>query len=293
VSQYELLAELLPPSSFGLSEEGVSVHRGGTLPTVPPYIVGEGISEEGGTPQEFRSDEEAIDERLHFRGSEAHIRDNSVRIHFEAEEPDIWQTGQELLDKVLQHLSVSRGGVRFSYRVLGIEGEDGKTRTLESITWRVTWFYLDQLRDAIRNLGPYVDLSDARLDAALDYYEHALWLRERTPAPEEIRLEVRHARRMVSSVFLNLWKAVTVIVGDPRERDAQSRYRQLALARDFAKRYRDLTVLRNDADAAHHALNPERVVALAEAQDQAQDTAREVISAYRTFLLAGNQLAAR
>lgn len=86
--------------------------------------------------------------------------------------------------------------------------------------------------------------------------------------------------------FLQYWKAIAVIIGDPsRDRDHQERPKKLGLGRHFFRqRIHPMNELRNNFDVAHVAdPNAPRIVSPEQA-DECRRVAVEVIHAYARSL---------
>ena len=116
--------------------------------------------------------------------------------------------------------------------------------------------------------------------SAARYFQHALWLvdqRGRVTDPYDT-----NAAMLISSIFLNLWKAASVIVGDPsKDKDYQKRHRALGLTDDFYnEKIMPLRRLRDDSDVAHYSLRNADLEKLKETIGAAIDVVREVIVAH-------------
>src|SRR5260370_35959132 len=116
---------------------------------------------------------------------------------------------------------------------------------------RCVIFNLDQLKTAIKQAEASYHVSDERLDRALEYYEHATFLDSRRQ--EFAPVNSPHFRLLIAAVFLNVWKGVSAVIGDPsQDSDYQRRYRALGLDDDFFQtRIELIRQPRNDCDVAH------------------------------------------
>jgi hypothetical protein len=189
----------------------------------------------GSLPQ-YRSDEEAIHICLTVGSSQVHIRDNFI---FATNEAANWREayGQASgeVNLFLQHLSLSHGGA-FTFRPLIIEADDGTSYPVPTHIGMgmMTVYNLERLRQDIKDTQKYQTLSDQKLERALAYLTHARYLYAK-------RLEIadplsEHFTMLIASIFLNLWKAASVVVGDPSkpsDSDYQKRYWQLGFDDDF------------------------------------------------------------
>jgi hypothetical protein len=143
---------------------------------------------------------------------------------------------------------------------------------------------LDEVAEALRSAATFTTATDERLDRALHHFDRALFLfaRRRTLASPLSR----HHRTLISAIFLNLWKAVTTIVGDPsRDADYQRRYRRFGMDHDFwQNRIERLRTLRNDYDVAHYALTEASGAEIQAAYGADVTTAADDFRRYREHL---------
>ena len=223
-----------PPAVFGLPEDGRTVVPAGGEHSAAVLATGTDQFVAHGSLSVYRAVSEAIQVDLAYGGVLISIRDNFLTVSVEAEDRDgAWQTATGLVESFMQHLSLALGR-RMTARGVVIELPDGRnirapwTISLAS----VTTYNLEQLRAALDDAATFGSLSDNRLARALDYYELGLMLYE-----ERAKLASPMSRQhheLIASVFLNLWKAATAVVGDPSaDRDHQSRYRGLGLDFEF------------------------------------------------------------
>jgi hypothetical protein len=291
--RYTAIFEISPTGLFGLPEGTRTI-----LPTDAEYQSDFYIHSQAdprprkvawGSLSIYRSPEAKLDEPLDFGEVKGRITDNYASLMVEADNAD--EAKGKLItsiDRLLQQLAL-KFSVPLSYRGVVMEDETGKrypirTETMPIIGLRT--YNLDELRDEVRQVQAYVGLNDDRLDRALTYFEHAVWLFEQQSQQGDFRS--RHASQVASSIFLNSWKAITTIVGDPNEGDYQSRYRKLGLDYNFFKNGIDkITKMRNTLDIAHHHLDATVVEQVEEAMGEALGVAREVIARYRDSIKAG------
>jgi hypothetical protein len=285
--KFEITFEISPAGVFGVPEEGGTVlpARPGSYPGAPIHtgtltIVGHG------TLSEYRQENQAIALLLHLGNIEGRIQDNFMFLQVEASTShEGYDTVVDVLERFLQHLSVSQRRP-FMYKPLIIESEDGKLYPVPKVLslGSVTHYHLEQLSKDIQEAEAACFLEDAVLDRALQYFEHALLLNEKRGqiAPTLSR----HYRYLISAVFLNLWKAVSVIVGDPsHDRDYQRRYRQFGFDYQFfTSKIQHLNSLRNSYDVAHYSLDENLLKEVDDNVGEAQNIASEVLRRYRDYI---------
>jgi len=157
------------------------------------------------------------------------------------------------------------------------EGDQAVPRSFSLGT--VTTYDLSELQDSLRKAATASELDDARLSRALAYLQHAKWLFEQRAAMAS-PLD-QNASLLISSVFLNIWKAVSSVVGDPStDRDYQRRYKQLGFDYAYFKqKIERLKKLRDDYDVAHYSLDDQRLEELERSYGDAVEIATEVLLA--------------
>jgi hypothetical protein len=284
--RYRVIFELTPEGLFGVPQEGT---------TVVPAEVHEFFSDTftntarkigHGTLSQYRSPDDALRMDLDFGSCTARIEDNFITISIEADDHSTaYQRTIPPLESLLAHLAVD---LRHTLSYRPIEMRDAEERPypvpLRLDVLQLTQYKLDQVADALTIAATIAALADPTLDRALHYFEHALFLfaRRRDLAPPLSR----HYRTIISAVFLNLWKAVTTIVGDPsRDRDYQRRYRRYGMDRIFFQtKIERLRELRNDYDVAHYALTTVPSAEIEAVYGEAVSIAAEVIRHYRDHL---------
>jgi hypothetical protein len=239
-----------------------------------------------GSVSVYRSPDAKINEPLDLGEVKGRIVDNYAFLTAEADGAEQAKvTFVTSIERLLQHLAL-KYNIPLTYNGVIMQDEAGNYYPIRSVTMHMAGFRayeLDELRREIQQIQAYVPLDDERLDRALTYFEHAVWLFEQRSQQGDVRS--RQAAQVASSIFLNLWKAITAIVGDPRERDYQSRYKKLGLDYQFFKdRIDRVTQMRNDLDVAHHHLDQAILAQVEGSIGEALDTARTVIARHRELL---------
>ncbi len=149
----------------------------------------------------------------------------------------------------------------------------------------VTAYNLERMKRNIELAQEFLSLSDLKLDKAIQYFEQAIMLnKERSKiAP----IFSRNHSQIVSSIFLNLWKALSVVVGDPSvDSDYQKRYKTLGFDYDYFKtKIEWIRELRNDYDVAHYSISEQEIEEIKDNFGKAQKIDVEVLQRYREVLL--------
>lgn len=284
-----VVLEIAPSGAFGLPQDGVTVVSGPREGTGDIYRrIGPDFVRAGyGELSEYRRPEDALCLSIRLPGAHVKIRDNFASVSLEATDTgEAMRAAISTLDKYLRHLMIEEPRP-FSVKPLFAETDDGQAARApfgSTTLANVTGYDLAALREHMEEAATFADLVDERLDRALDYFSHALFLYSK-------RMGIAgpfspHQKFLVSSVFLNFWKAATAIIGDPalRKDRFQRRFVDIGLPKAFRSRIERLKKLRDDFDVAHYSLDEDRTQHLEENVAEAQNICRDVISQYRVFL---------
>jgi hypothetical protein len=122
------------------------------------------------------------------------------------------------------------------------------------------------------------------MNRASQHFEHALFLYEKRQ--ELAQPGTRHYSALISSVFLSLAKAVTILVGDPSsDRDHQRRYKEIGLDNDFYNRkIKRVLELRNSYEVAHHDLTGRGADVIEQNYGEAVETTSTILAHYSEHL---------
>jgi hypothetical protein len=289
MKRFTLLIKVGPPSLFGLPQDGMTVlngrlggkFQGPTLDSKSGHFVGYGRL------SEYRRDDEVARFSGDIAGLTLTVRDNFFSLGVDASDRGTaLRQGVARFELFLRLLSLEYGNT-FSYEVLQIESADGELevnpgpKMLEMA--RVTMFNTEQLVGHIATAAASSQLDDPRLCKSLMYREHAAFL-------FETRLRVGfftpHFSFLLTSAYLNMWKAITTILGDPSiDRDYQSRFRNLGLPKGYWDEYvKPLKKIRDDVDVAHHSLETDTIQIVEGAFGAAGQVCKTVLKAYVVHL---------
>ena len=286
--RFKMLVVLEPASFFGLPEAEKTV-----LPASAEYV-GPAVDTRTGqavthpTVPHYRQEADALKVQLAGAAVSVSFNDNFVTLETEASSLDEAQKRlTTFLERFVRHLSVEQGEL-FKYQPLQIE-DDLRTvtelpRRRHLVRMSVTWYNIGELTDRIRRSYPRAAIEDQRLDRALLYYEHARLLYNLRGYADPFSA---HHVMMLASAFLNLWKALCSIIGEPgTDKDYQRRYREYGLPADFlSRRVEPLYRIRCDEDVAHYSLEDLDADQLARSFVEAAAVCRDAITAYAESLL--------
>lgn len=287
--KFSAVFEVGPPAVFGVPQDGMTV-----LPAGPGEYFGDsfdtwaGVKVGHGTLSAYRAPEDAIRITLEVLETTIDFRDNYATVSMEAADPGTaYQTATRAVDRCLQHLSLTQGR-RFEWRAVSLSSDDQRVYPLPRFMQlaSVTAFDLPTLTRDLTEAAGLTAVEDERLSRAMEYYEQALLLFDRRDRLAQV-LSRQHAQ-LISSVFLNLWKALVTVVGDPsRDRDHQRRYKNLGLDQEFySGRIKRFHKLRDEFDVAHPSLEEGRWQSLESEIGAATNTVLEVLRRYRQSLVA-------
>lgn len=280
---------LSPTSFFGLPEGDKTVLKAAGAQVIGAAIDPRtGLIVQHGSVSEFRRPEEVLKVSLDRAGYRLVAEDNFVRLSLEAPNMDsAVEEAIRIVERFVRHLTVEHA-VMFDYEALQIEFDDQVRRWPSQRSVHVMSATLYDLADTAQKMArafPRALLGDTKLDKALLYIEHGWFLYNvRVHAPRTSP----HYGLAIASAFLQLWKAVTAILGDPSsDRGHRTKHRQFGLPKEFwNERVKPLYVIRNDADVAHYSLASSPVQKLEGTFGQAALVCRDVIAAYADSLLS-------
>jgi hypothetical protein len=284
--KYRIIFELSPEGVFGVPQEGTTVVPAELQESFSDTFTNTGLRVGHGTLSQYRSPDLAVRMNLDLGSCTARIEDNFITVSIEADDhATAYQRVIPPLESLLAHLAVDLRHT-FSYRPVEMRDADERPYRVpvRLDLLQLTHYKLAQVADALTTAATVAALADLTLDRALHYFEHALFLyaRRRELAPPM----TRHHGMIISAVFLNLWKAVTTIVGDPsRDADYQKRYRLFGMDRAFfLTKIERLKKPRNDYDVAHHAPTTQASEEIEAVYGEAVSIAADVIRHYRDHL---------
>ena len=173
-------------------------------------------------------------------------------------------------------------GMRFTVEFLFVEDEHGVPQRVPKsvqVPFGATWYNLSVTRDRLRIAFDWTITADDRSRKAMLYFDHACLLADFawTLPPTG-----PHATFSYALAFLQLFKALVAIVGEPGvDRDYQRRAADLGLPPDFwSSRVKPLYVIRNDEDVAHYSLQEPEPGSFVGRFREAAEVFKEALSAY-------------
>jgi len=279
---------------FGVPQDNVTVLRGksganyfgNTFHSATMTLVGYG------SLPEYRTEEEAINLSFQLGNVQVNLHDNFAFADVFADSAqEAYDKAIEEISKFLQNLSLSHGGL-FTYRPLIIETDDGKIYPVPQYNsmGNVTVYNIETLKNHIIESQKFHNLTDQRLERALRYLGHARFLFAKRMQIADPLSE--HFNMLIASIYLNLWKAASAVVGDPSNRedtDYKSRYKKFGFDEEyFNTKIEKIRKLRNDYDVAHYTLDDERISDIEKNFGVAEAIATEIIQRYREYLFNQN-----
>jgi tetratricopeptide (TPR) repeat protein len=278
--KFNITFKISPSGLFGVPEEGWTVLPPSEI-TSPALDTKTGLVLGYGSLSKYREEDNAINLSFTLGNVQVRIQDNFFFLEVDSNTSnDAYSIVLQALETFLQHLTLDQARP-FTYEALIIESEDGQLYRIPTIITlgNNAVYDLDKLRQDIQAAEASYHLQDSKLERALQYFDHALFISEKRKQIADIFS--RHYRYLVTSVFLNLWKAVSTIVGDPSsDRDHQRRYKQFGFDDDFYRsKIKYLHTLRNNYDVAHYSLDVNQLNEIDVNIGKAQSIASEVLRA--------------
>ncbi len=283
---YDIVLKLTPPRLFGLPEEGMTIIEAGprqvTSPSIDPRtenVVGHG------TLSQFRHYDERLTAAFTLNAVQVTAEDNFFRVALEASDvrSAVSVTKREL--SRLCAITSVLSGTFLSFDILQIVEDGDSVSMTESVpVMRVHTYDVERLQERLIKASGLLDglPPDQRLDQALRYLTDAGTL-------YQLMIEGGMERLLAPFCFLQFWKALATVVGDPsNDRDHQSRYRQFGLDKADNDYYRrvllPLHTIRNQFDVAHIASLQEPEFVIWTDVSRCRTVALEAIQAYIEFL---------
>jgi hypothetical protein len=290
MGRFESFFLLEPPSFFGLPEGQKTVVRVSDGPIHGAWVDTRTLLPIGhGTLSRFRALDEALFLQVELGGIAFQIRDNIVHLAFEAIDDVSGRTRALAVMRRFVRVLTAEQSYLFDFIPLQCEF-DGLPRRWppdrDAQVLSATIYDLVEMKGRLERSIPRSLLADERLDKALLYLEHGWFL---YTVREQARGTHHHAM-IVASAFLQLWKAVTTLLGEPdTDADYQRRHRSFGLPRTFwEERMKPLYRVRNEEDVAHYSLSMDQP-ALDESFGKAALVGRDAIAAYAEHLLKVKQ----
>jgi hypothetical protein len=212
------------------------------------------------------------------------LRDNFLKLTIDGETVQAAaEVGLPQFESFLQGLSVLYGQI-FSANLLSAEDESGNPKSFQLgprklELFKTTVYNFADLQKKVEKAAYWATHGDAAARKALFYSEHAALLRQFS---ETLPVDSPHASFSRALAFLQLFKALTALVGDPSsDPDYQSRFRRLGLPSDFwLSRAKPLYNVRNDEDVAHYSHAMPKNMDFYQQYGDAMAIFREALDAY-------------
>lgn len=289
MKRFTLLIKVGPPSLFGLPQAGMTVLNGklGGKFQGPTLDSKSGQFVSYGRLSEYRREEETVQFSGNIGGLPLTVRDNFFSLGVDAtDRGTALRLGVAQFELFLRLLSLEYGNA-FSYEVLQIESADGDLEVNPSPQMveliRATMFNTEQLVGHIMTAAASAHLDDPKLSKSLMYREHAAFLFE---TRVRVGFFTPHFAFLLTSAYLNMWKAITTILGDPSmDSDYQSRFQKFGLPKGYwDDDVKPLKKIRDDVDVAHYSLETDTIQIVEGAFGAAGQVCKVVVKAYVAHL---------
>jgi hypothetical protein len=235
-----------------------------------------------GTLSEFRSAEAIFELHIEDGATHLHFVEDSLFASASEETSEQINTVHARVENVLRLLSIENGE-RVGAEILAITDSTG--RPLPFILPRIgpilrtTLYSFTGLAETLQNCVRWSAVLDEKAERSLLYFEHGCLLLEHADTLPSTSWHTAFSRSMA---FLQLFKALTTLIGDPQiDRDYQSRCRSLGLPKDYWRnRVKPLYVVRSDRDVAHHSQMPHQTTEFLGHYSKALEVLKEVLHAH-------------
>lgn len=259
---FRLVFRIFPASFFGLPDGDrvvIPAVSGGREIVGPTLDTRTGEIASHGTLSEFRKSESALTFQFGTDSIQLNFSDNFLSVLIKA------LTAQEATNQALvfvgrmcQALSAQHG-VRFWFSFISAENSSGTPQQVHSgpisiNLFNVTVYNTSELKAKIETACHWADAADTIAEKALQYYEHACLLQEFSHSHSPLSVNSGFSQALA---FLQLFKALTAIVGEPgTDKDYQRRSKALGLQSDFWQvKVKPLYLVRCEDDVAHYSHN--------------------------------------
>lgn len=281
---------LEPTSPFGLPDGAKIVLPAGTPVTSPIVDTRSGQIAGHGSLPVYRTAADALNVQLEADEVTLSLHDNYLHLSLSRDTiEEAHSAAADFIGLFCQTLSVQIG-LRFHSTLLHIEDELGSPkqyiREHQLALGEVGWFNIIDLARQSATAFSWARVVDERLRKTFLYFEHACLLREFSQTLPPFSPHAAFSRGVS---FLQLFKALTVILGEPHtDHDYQRRFRKFGLPRRFwAQKIDPLFRIRNDEDVAHYRLERPDPMAFNDHFGSASRVLNEVIRAYVDRLGSG------
>lgn len=273
---YVIRAEIAPRFPFGLPDGRHKLRPSDT----DLCRLSEELAAEVSFP---RPDSHAIRFDALVGGYTASLVDNVLSLHITAEDQSqATERADESVAKYVRGLMLERG-YEFQGTLTHITDETGEERSLQvGLGSPSSTYSLRKMRRAMNAAAAMSSNDDAVLQKALIYMEHAQVLMHAS----HFHPHLESRAFLIAPAFLSVWKALTVILGDPStDRDYQSRVRRFGFPRGFwTDRVKPIKDVRDSMDVAHYSLELDVENGIRTAYWDAERLCREVLLKYFRWL---------
>lgn len=289
MNKYEITYKIYPAGIFGLPQEGFTVISGTQEiheNTISPHsgkIIG------FGTLSRYREESDKIIFKANYNDIAVKFSDNFIALIFdETDEGIAINKADNVITIVLRLLETYYPGKYFYTE--GVEFlENDKVRIFPGsfpYSFRLKRYDLNKLKANLSEIFLKFSILDEVSKRCLEYIDRAALLENINAELEQFNARTRAFLK--SEIFLNYYKAITTILGEPGiDKDYQSCYRRFNISHDY---YRNEVVplrkIRNDYDIAHYQLkeNLEKLQKLINNVDKVRKSALEVFKKYVDYL---------
>ncbi len=294
--QYRITFEIKPSGFFGLPEEDNTIVMPSKNVHYQIYVSPYSQFVRPISLSLFRKISEQIKKQFKVEKAIIEITDNRFVLTFSERNSEIaTKRSKKIVTKFLKILQVSFGNTFFYYNPIEIV-EDGRTikfidkdETGSSLLKGSNFiaYNLEKLNEFIDTAIVHIVIEDQKCSRFREYFDRAVFLSSLFNKDEYL-VEVRYENFLKTEIFLNYFKAITVILGDPSiDKDYQSRFKTFGFEQNFLEdEVEPLRVVRNKFDIAHYSLkdNDDFIEEISKNSQKARKVAADVYFKFIDYL---------
>lgn len=211
------------------------------------------------TLSKFRSESEIIKLEGNYNDIKIEIIDNHIIFFLSEVNPEkAYFKSVDILITLLKVLQINskRGFLRYqrleiveNNKQIYFPQETGKLNNFNLIVYNI-----EKLKSALFESFKQINYLDEKIKRFLEYYDRGTFLMSLL-GNDELN-SIRYQNYLNSEIFINFYKAISVILGDPSiDKDYQSRYKSFGFDLNFfTNELEPLRTIRNNFDVAHYTL---------------------------------------
>lgn len=261
---YKIITEISPSGFFGLPD------KDNIVVPVPSFTMKKLIQSASSIwfkVSKYRSDEEAISENYQSKEYKIEINENYIILYYsKLSLEEALNFCQEKLNTFIRILQTNYKQ-NFTYKLIEIY-KDNIIQKLPKPGYNedfdIIVYDLQKLKSSLVYSLSRININDKYALRFLEYFDRASFLYDLYSLESIKVLNNRYLNFLCTETFLNYYKAITVILGDPSiDSDYQSRFKRYGYDENFFKDTMELfRKIRNNNDVSHYSLKDDESIYL-------------------------------